>query len=343
VIPVEFELAGKLCLVTGASGFVGARVASRLLAEGARVRAFVRTAAKAEPLAQAGAEIFLGDMTKPETVAPAVAGCRVVFHLAGALSEYRPISYYRDVNVGGTRALAEAAISAEVERFVHISTVAVYGLDAGTGIDEGSKRRKSGSHYADTKLEGEEVIRQLTAERGLPAIVVQPAEIYGPEDPNWTLRPLELIRSGRMILINGGRGSIQPIYVDDVVEGILAAARRGRTGEAYILAGNEVVTLRDYFVGLAHAVGKDHMRSIPAWLALRLARTCELVAAVSRTAPVFTRQEVRLMLLDATYDAGKARRELGFEPTVSLDAGVGRVREWLAASSAHGGPVDPKS
>jgi nucleoside-diphosphate-sugar epimerase len=111
----------------------------------------------------------------------------------------------------------------------------------------------------------------------------------------------------------GGGGSIQPIYVDDVVEGILAAARRGRTGEAYILAGNEVVTLKDYFVGLAHAVGKDHMRSIPAWLALGLARACELVAAVGRNAPVFTRQEVRLMLLDATYDAGKARRELGFE------------------------------
>jgi dihydroflavonol-4-reductase len=148
--------------------------------------------------------------------------------------------------------------------------------------------------------------------------------------------PIELIRSGRMALVNGGTGVIQPIFVDDVAEGFLAAARRGRPGERYILCGAEVVTVREYMGRLAAMVGKKHLPSMPGPVLMSLAVVSEGVAALTRTTPVLMRQDIRASSLHATYSGEKARRELGFQPVTPLDEGMHKVDKWLAARSAAG-------
>ncbi|MFO7649994.1 MAG: SDR family NAD(P)-dependent oxidoreductase [bacterium] len=323
----------KLVLVTGATGLLGGMTARRLLADGAKVRGLARQPARAAELAAAGAEIVAGDMTDVPSLERAIEGCRAVFHFAGALAnEFRPWSYFRQVNVEGTRHLALAALAGRVERFLYCSTAWVYGMAAGADTDEATPHQYSGEPYCDTKLDAEEVIRSLVRDRGLPAVVVQPTEVYGPDDKNWTLGPLELIRAGQMVLAAGGSGLVQLIYQDDAVDGILSAARHGLVGEAYIIGGAEAITIREYFLSLARMTDREHLPSVPGWLAVALAGLFELASRVSGRPPSFTRGAVRGTMVHATYRIGKARTELGFAPRTDLRVGLEQVRRKRDAS-----------
>ena len=330
-----YDLEGKDVLVTGATGFIGRRVAKALLQNGARVRVLARNLAKAKDLETAGATVVSGDVTDPAALPAAVTGCQAVFHFAGATNEFKPREHFERVNVEGTRLLAETSLKAGVERFVHASTVWVYGLWAGPGVCETSLCSESGQSYADTKIGAERVIRRFAAEKGLPAIILQPSEVYGPDDPHWTERPLALIRAGRMVLTGGGKGLTQPIFIDDLVAGVLAAAGKGRPGETYILCGPEAVTFRDYFMSFARMLGKKRLPAIPARLALGTAALAEWAARVSGRPPVFTRQEILATTATATYDGGKAARELGFVASTTPAEGMRRVEDWLLSGRRH--------
>jgi nucleoside-diphosphate-sugar epimerase len=326
---MDFEISGKKCLVTGASGFVGQNVSLRLMKEKAIVRALVRNRAKATFLEKSGAEIFSGDMTDQASLQKAIQGCEVVFHFAGVLNDFKPWSYYYKVNTEGTKILAEAALKAGVQRFIHTSTAWVYGMLAGQKITESSPHLKSGDPYCDTKLEAEDIVRQLFEKRGLPCVVIQPSAVYGPNDLTWTGRPLQLIRSGKMILVNGGRGLIQPIFIDDLVDGIIAAARQGRLGQSYILCGNEVVTFKEFFEHFSGMLNKKSISSVPGWAAMTMAALLELISRLTNRPPLLTRKEIRSVMVMATYDGTKASRELGFQPRVDLAQGMAKVNDWL--------------
>lgn len=329
---MSYDLQGKRVLVTGATGFIGSHVALRLLKEGATIRAFVRDPAKANYLVQNGVEVISGKLTDRTLIRQAVQGCQAVFHFAGVLNDIKPRAYYHEVNVEGTQTVTGAALESGVERFFHTSTIYVYGMTSTGVITENSPRIPSADNYADTKLEAENIVRQLIASRGLPAVIIQPSQVYGPQDRVWTLKPIELIRSGRMLLVDGGKGVVHPIYIDDLVEGILAVAQRGQMGEAYILCGPQAVSIREYFGYFSHMLHREHLPTIPGWLAIPSALIAEEVAKLFNRPPIFTRQEVRNTMLQATYDGSKAERELGFKPKVSIEEGMRRIEEWLRTS-----------
>ena len=228
--------------------------------------------------------------------------------------------------------LAEAALDARVERFVYASTVFVYGLKAAPNVDESSPRLLSNDLYSDSKLEAENVVRQLVQERGLPCVIVQPSQVYGPGDEGWTLTPMRMIQAGRMVLPDGGSGLIQPIYIDDLVDGIVAAARRGQTGQAYILCGPRAVTLREFLGFLCEMVGRRRIRSVPGPVVMIVATMAEEAARLTRRPPLLTRGAARYIMMQATYNGGKAQRELGFVPRTTIETGMRLVREWLRES-----------
>ncbi|MBI4588601.1 MAG: NAD-dependent epimerase/dehydratase family protein [Candidatus Rokubacteria bacterium] len=326
------EIRGKTALVTGAAGCVGGRLAERLAAdEGMRVRALVRDPAKARRLGKTdGIEVVRGDVTRPDSLRPAVAGCQLVFHAAARVGDWGTRTEFYEANVRGTENVLEAALAAGLERFVHISSIAVYGIEAGPGTDEFSPHRPCGDNYIDTKIEAERLAFEYYRGRGLPLTVIQPSSIYGPHAGIWTVRPVELMRTHRMALIGGGRGLCPPVYIDNLVDGIVLATRHDQAvGEAFIITDGLSVTWKEFFGFYARMMGRGSFLSFPKSLAWLAALVVEAGARLTGWRPTFTRTTIRTLTLRSTYDITKARERLGYVPRLSLEEGMRRTEAWL--------------
>jgi len=241
------SLAGRRALITGASGFIGGRLAERLvLRHGAKVTALVRGAASAARLARIPVDFALGDVTDAKALDRAIQGCDLVFHCAYGTSGSQKHRAW--INKAGTERVLEAAHRAGVSRVVYLSTLMVYGRTGDGDLDETAPRRRFGNAYSDSKLEAEETALQYARSGRVPVTVLQPTAVYGPYGGVWTVAPIESLKSGRMILIDGGSGTANAVYVDDLVSAmILAAVREEAVGEAFLISGPEPVSWRELY------------------------------------------------------------------------------------------------
>jgi nucleoside-diphosphate-sugar epimerase len=240
------ELRGTRVLVTGATGFIGGRLVERLVREeGASVRALVRNFANAPRIARFAIEMVPGDLLAPESLDRAAAGCDIVFHCAyGALGSD---AERRVVNVQGTERLLAAALAHGCRRFVHVSTMSVYGDPPHGDIDETAPRRYTGSAYGDSKIDAENAALGF-CDKGLSVSVVQPTIVYGPWALTWTIKPLQQLQTGRIVLLNDGAGTCNPVYVDDVVSAMIAAAGSAEAHkQTFLVSGDRPVTWREFF------------------------------------------------------------------------------------------------
>jgi nucleoside-diphosphate-sugar epimerase len=261
-------LTGRRVLVTGASGFVGGRLAERLaLQHGARVRVLVRGVAGAARVARLPVELLRGDVTDATAMAEATAGCDVVFHCAYGTSGSQKRRAW--VNRVGTRRVLAAA-AAGVQRVVHLSTLMVYGQTGDGDLDETAPRRRFGNPYSDSKLAAEREAMAWARAGRAPVVVLQPTAVYGPWGGVWTAQPLQALRSGRWILVDDGAGTANAVYVDDLVSAmLLAATREGVVGEAFLVSGPEPATWRELYGRFAAMLeGGDRLVSMSAGEAL---------------------------------------------------------------------------
>ena len=328
------SLAIGLCLVTGATGFVGSAVARVLLREGHPVRVLARPTSDRRNLAGLPVEIAVGSMEDAASLARAVAGCRYLFHVA---ADYRlwvpdPAAMHR-ANVEGTCALMEAAIAAGVERIVYTSSVATLGLVPGGSADETTPSRLDDmiGPYKRSKFQAEEVVRGLIAKRQLPAVIVNPSTPVGPGD----VKPTP---TGRLIL-EAARGrmpgyvdtGLNIVHVDDVAAGELLAAERGRVGERYILGGKNM-SLADILAEVARAVGKRPPGlKVPYPVAFAAAAIATAQARLTGREPFTTLDGVRMSKKKMYFSSAKAERELGYRPRPA-QAAIAVAVAWFAAN-----------
>jgi dihydroflavonol-4-reductase len=330
-IRLPMSLTADLCLVTGATGFVGSAVARALLARGCRVRVLARPNSDRRNLAELAVEIAEGAMEDRASLARAVAGCRYLFHVA---ADYRlwvpdPAPMFR-ANVDGTRDLMLAALEAGIERIVYTSSVATLGLVPGGVADEETPSAPDEmiGPYKLSKFRAEEAVRALIAERGLPAIIVNPSTPIGPRD----VKPTP---TGRMI-VEAARGrmpgyvdtGLNLVHVEDVAEGHLAAAENGVVGERYILGG-ENMGLAEILAAIAQLTGRTAPRlKIPYAVAFPVAVGAELAARVHRREPFVTRDGLRMSKKKMYFSSGKAADALGYRPRPA-HAGIADAVRWF--------------
>ena len=321
-------LLGMRAFVSGASGFIGSRLARRLVAEGIHVHGLARDPIKGESLVAKGVRVFYGDVTIPDTLVAALAGCDLVFHCAAAGGGTPEQAWA--TNVDGTRNVLECAKRSGVSRVVHISSVAVYGQGLPPVVDESQPYAEHGASYTLSKAEGERLALGLGPEMGLEVSVVQPTCVYGPGSPTWTMRFFEKVRDEQIVLVDDGAGICNLVYVDDLIDALLLAAEcDAAVGERLIISGQKPVTWREYLGHFARMCNKPVPPSLPLWRARLQFQVMIWHFRATRRPMKFDWSDVQLMCNRTTFSIAKARKILGYQPKVDFDEGMARTARWL--------------
>jgi nucleoside-diphosphate-sugar epimerase len=315
--------------LTGATGYTGSRLVSRLLARGDEVRALARPGSRRPQPEGPGLTWLEGDLGDGSVLARLVEGTDAVIHVAAVYrTAGHPDSYYREVNVEGTRRLLEAAWDAGVGRFVHTSTVGVHGHVERPPANEASPFAP-GDIYQETKAEAEELALRFHREKGLPVAVVRPAAIYGPAETR-LLKLFRAIARRRYALVGSGRALYHPVYIDDLLQGYLLALERPEAvGEAFIVGGPRYVSQEELAQMIArHTGGRVLPFHVPAAPLRWAAAACEAVCVPLRVEPPLHRRRVDFWTKDRAFSIEKARRVLGYAPLVDLEDGIARTCAW---------------
>jgi dihydroflavonol-4-reductase len=320
-------------LVTGGTGFIGSHLAMEGRRRGAEVVVLglddrPEEQANIALLNGAGVEIVAGSITDAARCAEAVRGTTHIFHLAVAMREGgRRDEFFERINLDGTRNLLEAAATTGVQRFVYCSTIGIYGHRA-PGVTQEDSPRAPGNIYEQTKVAGEQLVRVFAATRGLPVVILRPADVYGPRDQ----RLLKLFRGvsrGSFPLFGSGDGRRHMVYVDDVVSAFFKACDRDQAiGESMIVAGPEVCTLRELIEVVRRTTGSKRAGyRLPLAPMLAIAAVVEDICKVLHLDPPIYRRRMDFFRSDAEFDTSRARRVLDWAPSVSLVDGVRRTFE----------------
>lgn len=321
----------RLIAVTGAGGFIGSAVCRRLAGDGAGVVGVDLREEARPPVEAQGARFVAADIRSTAGLEEAFAGCDAVINTAALVGDWGPMEDFIEANVRGTLSVLDAAEAAGVGRVVHLASVAGWGYEFGSDIDEDAPLRSCGGPYADTKGASDYLARR----RG--AVVIRPGDVYGPGSVPWTIRPVEAIRSGTFALPGGGEGIMTPIYVDDLVEAIVAATSApGIEGVAIAVWDGEPVRASEFFNRYAAMLGRGPVRAAPLPLVKLAAAGSELVARVTGRPPTISREAIRYISRQATFPNRRACELLGWEPQVGLDEGMRRSEAWLAEEGLLG-------
>lgn len=315
-------------LVTGASGFIGSQLTRLLVRQGHDVRVLRRATAKTLMLDDLSVEHVLGDILETETVDRAVAGCELVFHAAGLSSYWRAQrdQIYR-VNVEGTRVVMDACLRTGVPRVVHTSSVAAIGVRRDAPADENTPfdAFSAAWAYGDSKHRAELEVRRAV-ERGLNAVIVNPAAVIGPGD-HYLISSSMIVEFARRPIPAVPRGGVCLADVDAVVQGHLSAAERGRTGERYILGGQNLTNL-EVATTICEIAGRRPPRfTIPGWMLGPAALAVDAYNRISSRPPIVTGEQLRLDACNVFYDSSKAVSELDY-PLLPFRGAAEKAYRW---------------
>lgn len=316
--------------VTGGSGYVGRNLIRHLTARGDAVQALVRSDAAARVVSALGAQPVHGDLDDATAMQQGMRGCGAAFHCAALVSEWGTRAEYERANVHGTQKVIDAARAAGVPVLVHVSTEAV--LADGTPILDADETRPLPTRplprYPATKGASETLVRAANGP-GLRTVVVRPRLIWGNDDSSVLTQLEHAVNAGRFMWIGDGRYPTSSCHVDNLCEGLLLAADKGRGGEVYFVTDGANVELREFVTAMLCTRGVDPgSRCVPHAVALALATVSEGLWDLLglRSAPPATRVAVRLFGEPVTVRDDKARRELGYVGKVSREQGLATLR-----------------
>ncbi|XUU60719.1 NAD-dependent epimerase/dehydratase family protein [Erythrobacter sp. HA6-11] len=330
----ERELKGKKCLVTGAGGFIGGALLTRLRDIGADALGTTLDQEQCDALRSKGHRAAVFDLTETKDAVPLLEGVEYVFNVAAMFNETEASEAdYFNVNETATRAFAEAAYDAGVKRFVHVSTVGVHGDVMEIPATEESPFNPM-DRYHRSKLAGERAIMMMARELGEDEMVItvnRPAMVYGPGDMR-QLKLFRLIARENFVMIGSGNTLAHFGYIDDQVDSLLLSAVAPRDqvhAEAFNIASGKPITLNDAVKVIAKALDMENPDTrLPLAPVMLLATAIELVCKPFGIRPPLSRRRVGFFTHNRAFDLTKAQERMRYEPRVDLAQGARKTVQW---------------
>jgi nucleoside-diphosphate-sugar epimerase len=318
--------------VTGATGLVGGHLIARLAADGLRPRCLVRATSNTADLKRAGVELATGDITDPpEKLRQLIGDCRLVFHCAGLVDDWAPRAEMVRINIDGTRNMLEACVGlGRLEKFVMVGSMVVFGMGPQNNLDESAPLTRTGDNYNETKIVAEELAFQYAAEKKVPVVVCRPPYVYGPGDKQFFPRLFESLRDGVFKYIGDGNQPITLVYVLNLIEALVLAARtKTAPGELFLITDGESITRRELAEMICREMGyRQPTAHVPEGVARALLPVVEWLAKVRHQRPILNRFKLKFMATPLVFDISKGRRVLGYEPVEPPRESLRKTIRW---------------
>jgi nucleoside-diphosphate-sugar epimerase len=321
----------KTILVTGAGGFIGGHLCSDLISRGYRVVGIdLKHPQNQSGGKQNGLRAIAGDFRNQGLMKELLDGVDIIFHLAGAhLQINLSDSEYWNVNVHSLAPLLQTAHQNGVKRFVHVSSVSVYGNLKNWLADE-TTPCKPFSIYGETKLAGEAEVKKFGREKGFPFVILRPAWVYGPGCPR-TLKIFRAIRKHRFAMIGGGHNLRHPLYILDMLSSFhLAMESESAEGETFIIGGNGAITTRELIEIFCKVLNLRRPKiRLPMTLGNVIAAACESFFGLIKREPPISKRSLEFFQANNSFNITKAQKLLDFQPKFSFEEGLKDCRAWL--------------
>lgn len=317
-------------LVTGGTGFTGTALVKRLLEEGHDVVALdYKEGLETDALRSMGATVHIGSVTDREAVDRAMEGVDLVQHLAAAFRELDvPEEHYDEVNVDGTRNVLESARGHGVRRFIYCSTCGVHGNIDDPPANEDAPIQPA-DYYQRTKYEAEPIVQEYRSDQ-METVILRPAAIYGPGDPERFFMIFKRVAKGWFPMFGNGKTLYHPLYIDNLVDAMMASMEPGKgDGGVYLIADEEYYSIEEIVQKVGKALGVAvKVRHFPVAPLVVAGHVCETVCKPFGIAPPIFPRRVDWYRQDRAFDISRARNDLGYRPRVGLDEGLRRTAEW---------------
>ncbi len=334
-------------LVTGATGLLGSHIVEQLRLRDMPVRVLVRPGSDCRWLETQDVEFVEGDVTDKASLERACAGVDCIYHSAAKVGDWGPWEDFQRITIDGTQNMLDAAIAANVRRFVHVSSISTYGYHTDEiTVDEtfalGYKMYKW-AYYTRSKVIAEELVWDAFKKKQIEATIIRPAWIYGPRDRTTIARLYNMIKAGRAKILGAGTNRLNVVYAGNIAEAAIEAAHRDDcNGEAFNCSNDGEITQQAYFDMLADAIGAPRVKArVPYRVAYTAGFLLEVIGHLfrSKKPPFITRYAVWLMGRRSFFSAEKARKMLNWKPTVTYEQGVPMTVRWYEQQlSGDGAP-----
>ena len=313
-------------LLTGGTGGIGKVLIPKLMQEGHQISVLCRNREKAENMFPNECSIIIGDVTSADTIKGCCEDIDVVYHLVGISGNERPSEYqfarYRKVNVLGTQNIVNEAINSGVKRFVYVSSIAAMGFVTKLPINS-----ESGCNpilpYHVSKYEAEQIILKSVKEKGLPAIILRPAQVYGVGGEYTYQNFIKLVKRGVFPKIGMRDHMVSHCYMDDLITMLTLAVDKGKIGNIYICATEKSIGFYESVRLIAKYMNhKLFLIPIPRWGMMTVAFFVEKIFGFIGKQPPFTRSNIKAVTTDRIYDLSKNMRDFGFISSVTMEEGI---------------------
>lgn len=328
-------------IVTGGTGFIGGKLVESLVKKGYEVRCLVRKTSNLSRLNELGVEIFYGDLGDPQSLRNITEGGDVVFHLAALVTDWGEAETFYKYNVAATKVLLDSSINNKIKRFVYMSSSTVvwksdfWNIHKFEDIDETYPYTENpNDNYNESKAQAEKLVLNYYKERGLETTVVRPSNVWGAGDTVILPRVAMAAKKGILHPMGSGERFVTPCHVDNLVKALLLLAVNDKApGNIYFINDGTKIQYMNFLTKQLNASGIEWTPgfSIPYKFAYSVAAILEIVFKLirSKKPPVLTKMAVAALSGSRSYSIEKARAELGYEPSVSMDKGMVELKDWV--------------